>query len=141
MTTVRTITSTQQTLIRDLKDLDPKVRNQIPVVAIAVIAGLAGWLTGHLTLIEAGAIVGPPILALAIAYITTSTHKDLIVEGIKTGADLLHSEAPVIEAAIPQSTPIIEDVESLAAAVQQGVIDSTSTIPTQPGLPTPTAAQ
>lgn len=142
-TTVKNVTSTKQVLIRDLTDLDPKVRNQIPVVAIAIIAGIAGYLTGHLTVLEVGAIVGPPILSLVIAYVTTSTHKDLILDGIKAGVGLLQSEAPVIEAAVPESAPIIEDAESLAAAVQAGVIDSTTAIPVQApaGLPAPVAAQ
>lgn len=121
-TTVKT--TTRQILIRDWGDLDPKVRNQIPVVVIAIIAAIVGPLMGNLTWLQGAGIAVPALLTFAIAYITTSSHRDLILAGLAGGRHLLEEEAPIIVAAYPQAGPIIEDAESLAAAVQNGVIET-----------------
>jgi hypothetical protein len=126
-TTVKT--STRQILIRNWTDLDAKVRNQIPVVVIAILAAIIGYFTGHLSLAAAAAIAGPPVLALLVAYISTSSHKDLILAGIAGGRHLLEEEAPVIEAAVPEAAPVIEDAETLAAAVQNGVLAADTPAP------------
>lgn len=133
-TIVKNVTSTRQVLTRDLADLDPKVRNQIPVVVIAILAAIIGATTGHLTLAAAGAIAGPPTLSFVIAYVTTSSHRKLILDDLQAGVDVLKESAPAIVAAVPEAAPIIEDAESLAAAVRAGVVTSDTT-----AIPAPVA--
>lgn len=131
MTAVKSVTNTQQILVRDWNDLDPKVRNAIFTAIPLLLADLAGALAGKIVIWAAIVAAIGILLPIVAAYVTTSKHKDLIITDIKAGIAVAEMVKPDVALVAPELTPVIETAEDLARAVASGDVlnAETTTIP------------
>lgn len=112
-TTVTTITKSRQVFTRTWSDLDPKVRNALIVWAATALSDATTWAAGRITLDQALGFLAPVTLAVLVAYVTTSKHKDVIVKAIDTAAEFEQALVPAAAAAFPAAAEVADSVQAI----------------------------
>lgn len=133
-TTVSTITKSAEVFTRTWGDLDPKVRNALIVWAATVISTGSGVLVGRITPLQAVGFLAPVTLAVIVAYVTTSKHKDVIRADVTVAGEVVHDLAPLAEALAPQATPIIAEALDAVDTVK-AALTTTQTLDLLPPAP------
>lgn len=109
------MTTTRQPLVAHVRtwlDFDQKFLAVFVVfVAVAILDGFRLAL-GQISVLEAGAEVGPLFLAAASAYIATSTHREDIEKVGAQVANVVNEAAPLLEATEPAAVPIVNDLQA-----------------------------
>lgn len=125
-TTVTQVTKSKQILTRTLSDIDPKVRAAIGVFAADALVAVPSYLLGAISVRALAAALLPVLVAIIAAYVTTSTHKDLIIEGLKTVTADAAVLGPELAAAKPATGPAVQAVEDGLGLLEQALTPETT---------------